>query len=138
MGEPAVRLTAVGEATEQMHGVTKQALEWVRIGEERAAEAEKAVVAAEARATRSRAEVKERARTALSKIGEEGRERIAAEGDKRRAAQARVARAEEGRDRAEKAFEGAVKRAEADRGAMRTRRPASKRRTEQGKARAGK
>src|SRR4029077_5311668 len=109
MGEPAVRLTAVGEATEQMHGVAKQALEWVRVGEQRVATAEQRGATAETRAEKSRAEIKERAQAALGKIGEEGRERIAAERDKRRAVELRVARAEEGRDRAEKAFERAQK-----------------------------
>ena len=40
MSEPAIQLQAVGEATETMHGVAKQALEWVRVGEERVARAE--------------------------------------------------------------------------------------------------
>ena len=40
MSDPARQLRAVGEATETMHGVAKQALEWVRVSEERVAAAE--------------------------------------------------------------------------------------------------
>jgi hypothetical protein len=50
MGDSAVQLKAVGEATEELHETAKQALEWVRVGEER-------VVEAEARADRVHAEV---------------------------------------------------------------------------------
>jgi hypothetical protein len=45
MGEPAANLRAVGAATEELHETAKQALEWVRVSEER-------VVSAEARAER--------------------------------------------------------------------------------------
>ena len=89
-----MKLNALAEATGEIQGVASQALAWVRTSEERVAEAEKAT-----------AEVKERARAALAKIGAEGRERIVAEREKRRAVEARVAHAEEARDRAEKAFE---------------------------------
>jgi hypothetical protein len=127
MAEPAVKLNSVTEATEEIHGVAKQALEWVRISEARVAEAEKA-----------RDEIKVRAKAALGKIGEEGRERIAAERDKRRAVELRVAHAEEGRDRAEKAFERAMKRAEADREAITTQMTAGKAQADQAQARAVK
>ena len=41
MSEPAVQLQAVGEATERcVRGIAEQALEWVRVSEERVAEAE--------------------------------------------------------------------------------------------------
>ena len=40
MGEPAVKLDSIAEATEEIHGVAEQALEWVRMSEERVAEAE--------------------------------------------------------------------------------------------------
>ena len=115
MVEPAVKLSKVAEATEELHGVAGQALEWVRQSEARVAEAEKSLAETRERAEKAQAEVKERARAALAKIGAEGRERIAAEREKRRAVEARVAHAEEARDRAEKAFERAGRRAEADR-----------------------
>ena len=72
MGEPAVQLQAVGEAREAVRGVAEQALEWVRLSEKRVGEAE-------ARTEAVRAELKERAIATLSKLGEEGRERIGAE-----------------------------------------------------------
>src|SRR3954451_11248989 len=100
MGEPAVQLKAVGAATEELHETAKQALEWVRISEER-------VAAAEARAERVHAEVKQRAMGTLRKMGEEGRERVTAERERRKEAEARASRAEAARDRAEKAFEQA-------------------------------
>ncbi|MGC1853592.1 MAG: hypothetical protein WA687_14285, partial [Solirubrobacterales bacterium] len=127
MGEPALKLNAVAEATEEIQGVAKQALEWVRMSEVRVAEAE-----------RDAAEVKERAKATLHKIGEEGRERIDAEREKRRAAEVRVARAEEGRSRAEKAFERARKQAEADREALATQMTANKAQADQALARAVK
>src|SRR4249919_438100 len=98
MSDPARQLRAVGEATETMHGVAKQALEWVRVSEER-------VVAAEARADRVGAELKERAMGTLRNVAAEARERIAAERKARREVEAQVAGAEAGRDRAERAFE---------------------------------
>jgi hypothetical protein len=120
MGEPAVKLSAVAEATEELHGVASQALEWVRRSEARVAEAEA-----------GREAIKVRAKTTLTRLGEEGRERIAAEREKRRAVEARVAGAEEGRDRAEKAFERVQKRAEADREAFVTQLTASKAQADQ-------
>ena len=78
MSEPAVQLDGISEATEEMRGVAGQALEWVRVSEERVAEAE----AARSRAGSS-AELKQRAMETLRKIGDEGRERIAAEREKR-------------------------------------------------------
>ena len=108
MSEPAIQLQAVGEATETMHGVAKQALEWVRVSEKRVAKAE-------ARSEEARAELKERAMATLRKLGEEGRARLAAERGKRREAEARATRAEESRDRAEKAFEQLQQRAQLDR-----------------------
>ncbi|MFL5899632.1 MAG: hypothetical protein ACJ75S_00310 [Solirubrobacterales bacterium] len=111
MGDPAVQLKAVGAATEELHETAKQALEWVRVSEER-------VVEAEARADRVHAEVKERALATLRKLGEEGRERVAAERGRRKEAEARAGRAEEARDRAEKAFEQAQVRALGDREAF--------------------
>ncbi|HSR94430.1 MAG TPA: hypothetical protein VLK56_06145 [Solirubrobacterales bacterium] len=127
MGRPAVKLDAISEATGEVEGVAKQALEWVRVSEARVAEAEK-----------SRAEIKQRAQATLGKIGEEGRERVAAERDKRRAIAARVARAEEGRNRAEQAFERAAKRAEADREAFTMQLTANKAQSDQAQARAVK
>jgi hypothetical protein len=120
MGEPAVKLNAVAETTGELHGIASQALEWVRRSEARVAEAEA-----------DREAVKERAKATLARLGEQGRERVVAERDKRRAAEARVARAEEGRDRAEKAFERAMKRAEADREAFATQLTANKARADQ-------
>lgn len=111
MGEPAVQLKAVGAATEELHETAKQALEWVRISEER-------VTRAEARSEQVRAEVKERAMATLRRLGEEGRERVAVERGKRKDAEARAIRAEADRDRAEQSFEGAQARAEADREAL--------------------
>ncbi len=51
MGDPAVQLKAVGAASEELHETAKQALEWVRVSEERVAEAE-------AKAERVHAEVR--------------------------------------------------------------------------------
>jgi hypothetical protein len=109
MGEPAVKLNSVAEATGDIHAVAKQALEWVRVSEARVAEAE-----------RGQAEIKKRAKAALGKLGEEGRERIATERGKRREAEIRAARAEDGKLRSEQAFERAQKRAEADREVLTT------------------
>src|SRR4249920_3957707 len=107
MGEPARHLKAVGAATEELRETASQALEWVRVSEER-------VARAEARSEKLRAEVKERAMATLRKIGEEGRERIAAERGRRREAEARARRAEEARDRAETAFEKGREQIEAE------------------------
>ena len=98
MTDPAVQLSGVSEATDEMRGIAGQALEWVRVSEER-------VAAAEARAERVHAELKQRAMETLRKIGDEGRARVAAEREKRVAAERRAGGAEQARDRAEKAFE---------------------------------
>ena len=111
MGEPAVQLKTVGEARETVRGIAEQALEWVRVSEERVAEAE-------GRTEEVRAELKQRALTTLRKLGEEGRARINAERSKRREAEARVGRAEEARDRAEDAFEGLRRESEREREAL--------------------
>jgi len=113
MGDPAVQLKAVGAATEELHETAKQALEWVRISEERVAKAE-------ARNEQVRAELRQRAMATLGKLGEEGRERVAAERDKRKAMEARAMRAEADRDRAERSFEQAQDRAQAERGTLAT------------------
>src|ERR1044072_6375539 len=102
MGGPVVKLDAIADATGEIKGVAQQALEWVRRSEERVAEAEA-----------ERDAVRARARAALAKIGEQGRERIAAERERRRAVEQRVAVAEQARDRAERAFERGRKEAEA-------------------------
>ena len=111
MSEPAAQLKAVGEAREELHQTAKQALEWVRISEQR-------VARAESRLEQVRAEIKDRAMAALRRIGDEGRERIGAEREKKKAAEARAERAEQARDRAEAAFEQAREQAQADRGAF--------------------
>src|SRR5215217_7061400 len=105
MGDSMAQLKAVGAAREELHESARQALEWVWVSEER-------VVEAEARAERVRSEVKQRAMAVVHKLGEEGRERLEAERGRRRDAEARAGRAEQARDRAEKAFEQA--RAQAD------------------------
>ncbi len=71
-----------------MRDIAEQALEWVRVSEER-------VAAAEARTEEVRVELKERALETLRKLGEQGRERIGAERAKRREAEARMVRASE-------------------------------------------
>jgi hypothetical protein len=125
MAEPAVKLNGIADASEQMRGVAKQALEWVRQSEARVAAAEK-----------DAAEIKGRAKATLARLGEEGRERIVAEREKRRLAEVRVKRAEEGRDRAEKAFERARKQAEAEREAATTEMTSLRAQTEDTVARA--
>ncbi len=113
-----MRLDGVSEATGEMRGIARQALEWVRVSEARVEEAERALAEADGSAERARAELRQRAMEALKKIGEEGRERIAAEREKRRAAEGRVATAEQARDRAERAFERAREGEQADREAL--------------------
>ena len=153
MSEPAVQLDGISEATEEIRGVAGQALEWVRVSEERVVDAEGRAAAAEeiartleaeleqatvkARADaaqaaeQTHAEVKQRAMEAVKKIGAEGRERIAAEREQRRAAESRVAAAEQARDRAEKAFEESRRRDEADREALAAEMIALKERSEE-------
>lgn len=101
MSEPAVQLKAVGAAREELHETARQALEWVRVSEDR-------VAAAEARLEKVRVETKQRAMVALRKIGAEGRRRIVAESQRAKTAEARAARAEG-------AFERARRDAEKDR-----------------------
>src|SRR3954449_6772372 len=72
MGEPVRQLQQVGEATRAMRGVADQALEWVRVSEER-------VAAAEKRADEVKDQVKERAMLTLRRVSAEAREKIAAE-----------------------------------------------------------
>ncbi len=68
MGEAATQLKAVGAASEELHETAKQALEWVRVSEERVAKAE-------ARSEELRSELKAKAMATLRKLGEEGRAR---------------------------------------------------------------
>ena len=84
----------------EMHGVAEQALEWVKVCEER-------VAAAEARAEQVREELKERAMGTLRERLRRGRaKRLGAPSARRGCrAEAKVAAAEAARDRAEKAFE---------------------------------
>jgi hypothetical protein len=115
MSEPARQLRAVGEATQTMHGVAQQALEWVKVSEERAA-------AAEARSEKVRAELKQRAMETLRGISAEARKRIAAERQAREQVEANLAAAEQGRelaeqgrDRSEKSFEDLQQSSQAER-----------------------
>lgn len=107
MSDPARQLRAVGEATHTTRGVAQQALEWVRISEERVAEAEQ-------RTEKVRSVVKVRAMDTLRSFSSGARERIAAERKLRREAEARVAGAEAARDRAESAFEDLQQRSQAE------------------------
>jgi hypothetical protein len=115
MGEPAVELTGVAEATEEMHGIGKQALAWVRTSEERVTAAESRLRDAEAKADRVGAELRQRAKATLGRIAEEGRAQLAAERQKRRDAEERAKRAEAARDRSEQAFERARRAVESER-----------------------
>lgn len=108
MSEAATQLKAVGAASEELKETASQALEWVRVSEER-------VVKAEARSEELRGELKAKAMATVRKLGEEGQARIRAERGKRKDAEARASRAEQARDRAEQAFEQAQKRADSDR-----------------------
>jgi hypothetical protein len=111
MGEAATQLKAVGAASEELHETAKQALEWVRVSEERVAKAE-------ASSEELRGELKAKAMATLRKVSQEGRERMAVERGKRKDAEALATRAEEARNRAESAFEQAQKRADSDREAL--------------------
>src|SRR4051794_34176087 len=108
MSEPGRQLQQVGQATRAMRGVADQALEWVRVGEER-------VAAAEKRADEVRDQVRERALLTLRKVTAEARERIAAERRGRIEAEARIVAAEAARDRAEASFEELQQRAQRER-----------------------
>src|SRR5262249_44965510 len=107
MGDPAGQLKAVGAANRELHETAKQALEWVRVSEER-------VARAEARNERVRGELKQRAMETLRRVSEAGRQRLAHEREARKGAEAGATRAKADRDRAEKAFEQSRRRAEAD------------------------
>lgn len=107
MGDPATQLRAVGAATEELRTTAEQALEWVRVSEER-------VARAEARNEEMRVELKERAMATLRKLNREAAERVSAERGRRRQVEARATRAEAARDRAERAFEQSQKRARED------------------------
>ena len=72
MSDPARQLRAVGEANQAVQGVAGQALEWVRLSEQR-------VKDAEARADGVRDQLKDRAMETLRKVSEEAKSRIAAE-----------------------------------------------------------
>jgi hypothetical protein len=113
MSEPAVQLKVVGAATAEMHETAKQALEWVRLSEERVAKAE-------ARNEELRTELKERAMATLRKLSEEGRQRIAKEREQRKEAQGRASRAEAARDRAERSFEQLQQQTQVDRESIAT------------------
>lgn len=131
MSEPAVQLNGVSEATDEMRGIARQALEWVRVSEERVTEAEGRVASSEAIAEHVQAELKERAKDAVRRLAEEGRTRIAAEREKSREAERRAKQAEAARDRAERAFEQAQERDRADREAIAAEMIALKERSEQ-------
>ena len=90
MSDPARQLRAVGEANQAVQGVAGQALEWVRLSEQR-------VKDAEARADGVRDQLKDRAMETLRKVSEEAKSRIAAEREGRPQAEAdrRVAAAEQ-------------------------------------------
>jgi hypothetical protein len=124
MSEPAVQLSQVTEATDEMRGIARQALEWVRVSERR-------VEAAEKRSELVQVELKQRAKATLEKIGEQGRASVAAEREKRLAAEGRLKAAEAGRERAEKAFEGARLSDRTDREAVAAEMIALKERSEQ-------
>lgn len=113
MGEAATQLKAVGAASEELHETAKQALEWVRVSEERVAKAE-------ARSEELRGELKAKAMATVRKLGEEGQARIKAEQGRRKEAEARATRAEAARDRAEQGFEQSQRKTEADREAIAT------------------
>jgi colicin import membrane protein len=98
MSEPVRQLKQVGEATRAVRGVADQALEWVRVSEER-------VAAAEKRADEVRDKAKAGALLTLRKVTAEAREKIAAERKARVEAESRIAAAEAARDRAECGFE---------------------------------
>ncbi len=127
MSEPAVRLDGVREATDELSGVAGQALEWVRVSEER-------VARAEAKTEEVHAELKQRAMQTLEKIGAEGRERIAAERKLRKEADQRATTAERARDRAERSFEQARVSERGDREALAAEIAAQKERAEEERA----
>ena len=82
MSDPARQLRAVGEANQAVQGVAGQALEWVRLSEQR-------VKDAEARADGVRDQLKDRAMETLRKVSEEAKSRIAAEREGREEAEAK-------------------------------------------------
>src|ERR1700742_1755449 len=98
MSEPARQLKAVREANRDMHAVASQALEWVKVSEER-------VAAAEAASETVRAEHKDRAMKTLRERSAQGRKQIGAARAARPAAESKPLHAEGERERAEKSFE---------------------------------
>jgi len=113
--DPAVQLKAVGEAREEIQGVAAQALEWLKVSEQR-------VAAAEARSEKVREELKERAMGTMRKFAAEAKAKVESERQARLAAEAKlkgveakVAAAEAARDRAEKSFEEQQRSADAER-----------------------
>ena len=112
---PAVQLKAVGEAREEIQGVAGQALEWLKVSEQR-------VAAAEARNEKVREQLKERALGTMRKFSAEAKAKVESERGARLAAEAKlqgqeakVAAAEGARDRAEKNFEEQQQSADAER-----------------------
>src|ERR1700742_3606613 len=112
---PAVQLKAVGEAREEIQGVAGQALEWLKVSEQRGA-------AAEPRSEKVREELKERALGTMRKFSAEAKAKVETERQARQAAEAKlkgseakIAAAEAARDRAEKSFEEQQRSADAER-----------------------
>ena len=83
MTEPARQLKAVREANRDMHAVAQQALEWVKVSEER-------VAAAEGNADRVRAELKERAMKTLREMSAQARKQIEAAKEAQAAAESKL------------------------------------------------
>src|SRR5882757_4450823 len=81
--EPAVQLKAVGEAREEIQGVARQALEWLKVSEQR-------VAAAEARSEQVREELKERALGTMRKFSTEAKAKVESERQARAAAEAKL------------------------------------------------
>src|ERR1700760_4593176 len=98
MSEPARQLKAVREANRDMHAVAAQALEWVKVSEAR-------VAAAEESAAKVRAELKGRAMKTMREMSAQARRQIDAAKQGQATAEAKLAAAETGRDRAERSFE---------------------------------
>jgi hypothetical protein len=113
MGEAATQLKAVGAASEELRETATQALEWVRVGEERVAKAE-------ARSEELRSELKAKAMATVRKLGAEGQARMTAERERRKKAEMRATQAEAARDRAEQSFEQSQRKADVDREAIAT------------------
>src|ERR1700742_2879984 len=82
--DPAVQLKAVGEAREEIQGVASQALEWLKVSEQR-------VAAAEARAEQVREELKARALGTMRKFSAEAKAKVESERRAREAAETKLA-----------------------------------------------